>query len=148
VTVTPEQVRAQVQRLLAEQRERRSRELLREVLGESQRNGRGALGLRHVLRSLERGEVQAVLLAENFSGRASECRACGRLDSRLLPHCQVCGQETRSVPDVGERLLGQLLRGGIELLPVAADPALEKAGGIAALLRFRADQSTPRRLAV
>jgi peptide subunit release factor 1 (eRF1) len=148
VTATHEQVRSEVQRLLAEQRARRSRELLREVLGEAQRNGRGAVGLRNVLRSLERGEVQAVLLAEDFAGRASECRACGRLDSRLLPHCAVCGQETRTLADVGERLLGQLLRGGIELLPVAADPALEKAGGIAALLRFRADQSTPRRLAV
>jgi peptide chain release factor subunit 1 len=148
VSATAEQVRSQVQHLLAEQRARRSRVLLREVVGEAQRHGRGALGLRNVLRSLERGEVQTVLVSEDFAGQGSECRACGRLDSRLLPHCPVCGQETSTLSDVGERLLSQLLRSGIELLPVAADPDLEKAGGIAALLRFRADQSTPRRLAV
>ena len=148
VSATAGQVRAQVQRLLAEHGARRSRELLREVLGESQRNGRGALGLRNVLRSLERGEVQAVLVSESFAGRGSECRACGRLDSRLLQHCPLCGQETSELADLGERLLGQLLRSGIELWRLGADPELEKAGGIAALLRFRADQSTPRRLAV
>lgn len=147
VTASAEQVREHVQQLLDAHRARRSRELLEEVLGEVQRHGRGALGLGNVLRSLERGEVQAVLLAEDFAARGSQCRACGRLDSRRLPHCPLCGQPTDALADLGERLLAHLWRSGIEVVPVA-DPALQKAGGIAALLRFRAAQGAPRRMAV
>jgi len=147
ITASLEQVRERVQQLLDAHRARRSRALLEEVLGEAQSRGRGALGLRDVLASLERGQIQSLLLAEDFAARGSQCRACGRLDHRALPHCPLCGEQTDALADLSERLLAQLVRSGIEVVPVA-DPALQRAGGIAALLRFRAAQGVRRRLAV
>jgi hypothetical protein len=49
--------------------------------------------------------------------------------------------------DIGDAILGHALRNGIEVMYVSGDAELEKAGHIAALLRFRADQNTALKLA-
>jgi hypothetical protein len=47
-----------------------------------------------------------------------------------------------------DALVDLALRNGAEIEFIAGDPELEKVGHIGALLRFRADQNTPRRVAV
>ncbi len=145
---TREQVLEHANRLLQEHERSERRGMVREVLGKAQRNGRGALGLRHVLRSLERGEIQSLLLGERFSAAASRCRHCGHMDTRLVRHCAVCGEPTREVDDVADALIGLAIRSGIPVVYVRDEPDFEKAGNIGALLRVRADQSTPKKLAV
>ena len=147
-TASLEQVRDQAQRLLDAHARSERHGLLREVLGESQRNGRGAVGLRHVLTSLERGEVQALLFGEGFSAPVAECCNCGHLDTRMVKACAACGRETRHVDDVSEVLITRALGEGIRLVYVADEPEFTRAGGVGALLRFRADQNTPQKLAV
>ncbi len=147
-TASGEEVREKAERILEEYEADRRQGLIREVLGEAQRNGRGALGLRNVLRSMSQGEVQTMLIAEGFSGRGIECRNCGHLDSRLVRNCPICGHEARELDDMADILIATALRSGIEIVHVPGDPAFEKAGQIAALLRFRADQNTPNKLAV
>ena len=63
---TPEQVKQMALQQIAEYDAGLKRELIQEVIGEAHRNGRGAIGLRRVLRSLEVGEVQTLLLGSNF----------------------------------------------------------------------------------
>lgn len=147
-TATAEQVRVQAERMVREYQEERRRALVREVTGEAHRNGRGALGLRRVLRSLETGEVQALLLGRNFAAHGVECLNCGHLDIRAASDCSVCGHPTLEVPDIADALIGAAIRKGIEVVYVADDPEFEKTGNIAAWLRFRADQNTPMKLAV
>lgn len=142
---TKEQVLDHANRLLQEHEAAERQGIVREVIGEAHRNGRGAIGLRHVLMSLERGEVQTLLLGERFSAAATRCRHCGHMDTRMVKHCAVCGKETREIEDVGDALIGIAIRNGIPVVHVPDEPDLEKAGSIAALLRFRADQSTPRK---
>jgi peptide subunit release factor 1 (eRF1) len=120
---------------------------IREVIGESQRNGRGSLGLRHVITSLERGEVQTLLIGDNFVARAVECTHCGHLDTRLVDQCAVCGHVTREWEDVTDVLISRALRLGVHLLYINDDKEFLKAGNVGALLRFRADQNTPEKLA-
>ncbi len=60
------------------------RELVREVMGEAQRNARGAVGLRHVLNALERQEVQTLLMGRDFKAEAVECPNCRHLDTRMV----------------------------------------------------------------
>jgi len=55
--------------------------------------------------------------------------------------CPVCGRETRDVVDVGEAILPRVIRRDIELFYVKDDPEFDKVGNIAALLRFRSEQS-------
>ena len=142
-----DQVRRQSEHLLSAFRAHRRQGLVKEAIGEAQRNGRGALGLRRVLRSLQTGEVQTLLLAQGFAAPAAECLKCGHLDSHIVQHCGVCGAETKELEDVADALLGMAVRSAIEIVHVGADPEFEKVGNIAALLRFRADQNTEEKKA-
>ncbi len=144
---TLEQVRQKAERILNEAAAAERQGLVREVLGQAQRNGRGSVGLRHVLNSLERGEVQAILLGEKFSAPAVECRNCGHLDTRMVKNCAACGSPTRELADVTDAVLARTIGGGIDLVYVRDNPDFEKVGNIGALLRFRADQNTPGKLA-
>jgi peptide subunit release factor 1 (eRF1) len=146
VLVTLEEIKEQAERVLHEHDRAGRQELIREVLGEAQRNARGTVGLRHVLQSMERGEVQTLLIGQNFAAKAVECSNCSHLDTRMVKSCAVCGHETRELDDVADALVRRALRGGLDYVYLE-DEALEKAGNIGALLRFRADQNTPQKQA-
>jgi len=142
LSATPEEVRQHANRILTESMLTRQRELISEVMGEAQRNARGAVGLRHVLNALERQEVQGLLLTRDFKAEAVECTNCRHMDTRMVKSCAVCGQETRELKDCSDTLVDLALRNGAEISFIDGDADLEKAGRIAALLRFRADQNT------
>lgn len=147
VGATPLQVRDKVERLLEEAGFSRRQELLREVLGGAQRKGRGATGLRHVLRSLEQGEIQVLLLGNGFHAPGVECTHCGHVDMKVQASCAICSHPVKPVDDIADAILGNALRGDIEVVYVENDPALASVGHIGALLRFRAEQNTAARLA-
>ena len=144
----PQEVREQANRFLSEFLKSEEQALIREVMGEAQRNARGALGLRHVLNALERQEVQALVVSRDFQAEAVECPNCRHLDTRMVRSCAVCGHETREIRDVSDALVDLALRNGADIKFIDGDPDLEKAGRVGALLRFRADQNTPQKVAV
>ena len=116
--------------------------LLSETLDEARANGRGVTGLRRVLRALELGEVDTLLMSQDYSARAVECTNCRHLDSHVVPFCPVCGRSTRPLEDVCEALVPIAVRNNLGLVLLPRDETLDKVGNIAALLRFRADRST------
>jgi len=142
LSATAEEVRQHANRILTEAKLTERMALVREVMGESQRNGRGALGLKHVLNALERQEVQTLLLVRDFKAEAVECPNCRHLDTRMVKTCAVCGHETRALNDVCDSLVDLALVFTAEIRLVDSDADMEKAGHVAALLRFRADQNT------
>lgn len=144
---TLEQVRETAERLLTEMRLGEQEAMVRELIGEASRNGRGSLGLKHVLASLERGEVHRLLLGESFAATVAECSNCGHLDTRMVRTGAICGNATREVNDVTDALVLRAIRDGVQLVHVSGDDDFERAGNIGALLRFRADQNTAQRLA-
>ena len=113
-----------------------------EALDLAKSNGRGVTGLRRVLQALETGEVQAIFLTENYSARAVECAHCGHLDAHLVPSCVACGKPTRELSDICDAILPIAIRRDIELFYLKEHDDLDRAGNIAALLRFRSDQTT------
>lgn len=147
LNASPEQVRDEATKLRRQRREEKRQALIREALGQAQRNGRGAMGLRRVLSALETGEVQTLLLGENFSAHAVECPNCGHVDSHITESCAVCGKPTREVEDVSDTIIGQAVAKRVDILYVPPNADFEKAGNIAALLRFRADQNTSAKIA-
>jgi len=139
--ITNEQIREQAGRILRESLDQRRKELAREAISQAKSNARGVTGLRRVLKSLELGEVQTLLIGDKFSHLAVQCTNCGHLDAHMVRHCPACGQETREIEDVTEAIIPTAIRRDIELFYVKDDPEFDRAGNIAALLRFRADQS-------
>jgi len=142
-TATVDQVREQAERVLGEFRQKRYHDLFTQIVNEARANGLGALGIKRVVRSLETGEVQTLLLGQNFAAPAAECRNCGHVEPlKTDSQCPVCGAGTKGIEDVSNFLLSAALRHGIEIIHVPPDPEFEKVGNVAALLRFRADQNT------
>ena len=140
-TMTNEQIREQASRILRESLDHRRHELVTEVLNQAKSNHHGVTGLRRVLRSLEMGEVQTLLIGDNFSHAAVECTGCGHLDAHIVRSCPACGHETRAIENVCDAIIPIAIRRDIELFYVKDEPDFDRAGNIAALLRFRADQS-------
>jgi peptide chain release factor subunit 1 len=141
--VTADQIRTRAQQILEQWQQDRRRELVRLVLSQARGNGRGVTGLRRVLRSLEMGEVQTLLIGEDFLAHAVECTGCGHLDAHLVNFCPMCGRATQEIVDVGEAILPRVIRRDIETFYVKDDPEFDKVGNIAALLRFRSENVQP-----
>jgi peptide subunit release factor 1 (eRF1) len=144
---TPEQVKQMAHEQLASYSANIKQELIREVIGEAHRNGRGAIGLRRVLRSLETGEVSTLLLGSNFHAAGVKCYHCGHMDLHVSPTCTVCGKDNTELEDIGDAIVGHAIRTGVELVYIPDDEEFDRIGRIAALLRFRADQNSAERAA-
>ena len=140
-SVTAEEIRENASRMLRESIDRRREKVLQEALSQAKGNARGVTGLRRVLRSLELGEVQTLLLGENYTARAVECTNCGHVDAHMIPLCPVCGKATRELEDVCDAIIPMAIRRDIELFYIKNSPEFDKVGNVGALLRFRADQA-------
>ena len=145
---TPEQVKETALQRIAEHEHNEQQRLITEVIGEAHRNGNGAIGLRRVLRSLEAGEVQTLLLGSNFQAPGVKCYNCGHMDMHDAPDCAVCGKPNTRLEDIGDGIVGHAIRRNIDLLWIDNNEEFDRVGRIAALLRFRADQNTPMKVAV
>ena len=142
---TRDQICAQAQSIASQWQDGRRRERVQQALSEARSNGRGVTGLRRVLRSLEMGEVQSLLIGEDLQAHAVECSACGHMDAHLVSYCPVCGHATQEIVDVGEAILAWVVRRDIETFYVKCDSEFDQVGNIAALLRFRSDKVQPIR---
>jgi len=143
VHITRDEIRTNAQQIVDRWQSDRRRELVGLALDQARSKGRGVTGLRRVLRSLEMGEVQTLLIGENLQAHAVECAGCGHLDAHIVSFCPVCGRATQEVVDVGEAILPWVIGRDIETFYVKDDAEFDKVGNIAALLRFRAENVQP-----
>jgi peptide chain release factor subunit 1 len=141
--ITRDEIRSHAQTVLERWQTERRHDLVARVLNQSHGQGRGVTGLRRVLRSLELGEVQTLLIGDHLEGHAVECSGCGHIDAHVVSYCPVCGRTTQEVVDVGEAILPWTIRRDIEVFYVHGDPEFDKVGNIAALLRFRSGNVQP-----
>ena len=146
--ITRDEIRTHAQQIVEQWQSARRRELVDRVVAQARSHGRGVTGLRRVLRALELGEVQTLLIGENLEAHAVECAGCGHMDAHLVAYCPVCGRATSEVVDVGEAILPWVIRRDIEMFYVQGDPEFDKVGNIAALLRFRSEAGQPISIAV
>jgi len=147
-SVTNEEIRNRANTILNKWIEERGRTKSEEAIELAKANGRGVTGLRRVLRALETGEVQSLFIADNYAARAVECPHCGHLDAHTVSSCMACGHPTRELADVSDAIIPIAIRRDIELFYLKDHEELDRAGNIAALLRFRADQNRTGQTAV
>ncbi len=134
-------IRARAEKIVADAQSNRCHQAVREAINQARHNNRGVTGLRRVLLALEQGEVQTLLVGQNYRAQAIECAGCGHLDAHLISFCPVCGRETRQVVNVVEALLPRVIQRNIELFFVNDDAEFDQVGNIAALLRYRSGQN-------
>ena len=144
--ITNEQLKERAGRILRHSLDQRCQELAKEAISQAKSNARGVTGLRRVLKSLELGEVQTLLIGDKFAHLAVECNHCGHLDAHMVRQCQICGKDTREIEDITDAIIPAAILRDVELFYVKDDAEFDRAGNIAALLRFRTDQSKGRSL--
>jgi peptide chain release factor subunit 1 len=140
-------IQEEAARVLQESLSTRKQNLVHEVLDQAKANSLGVTGLRRVLRSLEMGEIQTLLIGDGYRAQGVECPNCRHLDSRMVKACPVCGHETRELEDICEAIIPQAIAHDVELFYIRDNAEFDHAGNIAALLRFRADQNTNDQIA-
>ena len=65
----------------------------------------------------------------------------------MVKNCAVCGHETIELEDASDALLRIAVRNQLEIVHVPTGDAEFDKAGVAALLRFRADQNTAEKKA-
>jgi peptide chain release factor subunit 1 len=130
---TPEQVLQKAQPLFEELDEEREAAAL-ERLGE----GRAAIRLEEVLRALTERRVECLVVDEGFGAPGTSCPECGWLGPDGERTCPVDGRELERLDDLTEAAIELTLQQSAEILAVRRrrEELQERAGGIAALLRF------------
>jgi peptide chain release factor subunit 1 len=141
-SVSNEDIRSRADIVLTRWIEEQGASRVAQAIDFAKAKGRGVTGLKRVLQALEGGEVQTIFLGENYSSPAVECPHCGHLDAHLVSSCAACAHPTRELSNVCDAIIPIAIRRDIELFTLKDHEDLDRAGNIAALLRFRSDQST------
>jgi peptide subunit release factor 1 (eRF1) len=103
--------------------------------------GAAARGLAPTLEALAERRVETLLLARNFSARGTRCPRCGLLYPDDTETCPADGETVAPVEDLREALVEAAVMQDAGVLVIGegsdpAPPALQRGGGIAALLRY------------
>lgn len=122
--------------LFVGQERRSERRLWERIRGELLRGGLGAAGARDVRRAAEAGRVNVMAVSRGLSIPGARCRKCETLRSGSPAACPVCGSKSLFDVDFVEELVELVAAHGGATDFVDALPGLEKAGGVAALLRY------------
>ena len=129
-----DQVLEAVQPLFDELEEEREAEAF-ERIGEA---GRAAIGLEEVLRALNERRVETLVADEQLSVPGTCCPACGWLGPAGESSCPVDETQLEALEDLTEEAVELTIQQSADILAVRRrrDELAERAGGVAALLRF------------
>ena len=105
---------------------------LRDAVGSS--NG-GVTGLSDTVEALADRRVDTLVVSRGFVAEGWHCDPCGSA-ALVGPACKTCGADMERLDDVVEQAIECALASGAKVVICDADPDLDVAGRIGALLRF------------
>jgi len=105
------------------------------------RGGLGALGVADTALALSKGQVQTLLMLQNFSGTGGECTNCGMLRAGQRDKCIYDGAAMRPV-DLREAFTARAVQQSADIQIIEASDYLVAHEGIGALLRYRDEQQS------
>lgn len=122
--------------IVREEDRRREVELVDTVITAAAKGKEGVIGLEETLGVARAGRVMTLLIAVGFRSPGYHCLGCGYVTVQELGRCPFCGSEMAKIHDAAEMAVRHVMQSGGEVEFVEHAPALEKAGNIAALLRY------------
>lgn len=139
MSVSPKAVQDRVRPILRAMDAQSQQDMVERLATEVAERDLGAAGLTHTLEALRRGQVQTLVVTEDYSASGGRCETCGAVVTTGETVCPVCGGMVVAVEDVVSVAVEQALDQGGRVLTVTAPGAaarLEPLGRIGALLRF------------
>ena len=98
--------------------------------------GLGVVGVGETALALTKGQVQTLIMHQNFVGTGGECPNCGTIRAGLRVNCPYDGTEMVQV-DLREMFTARALQQGSAIQIVEASEYLDQHEGVGALLRYR-----------
>ena len=105
------------------------------ALTEAAKDGRAVAGVEATLEAINLGAVHQLYLLEAFKASGRACKNCHVLGMHAEGACPICGGATERI-DLGEAMVNRVLATGSTVDSVGVHGALERAGGVAAWLRY------------
>jgi len=112
-------------------------EIVGRLISELEKGGLAASGLKPTLRSLNRGEVQTLVITRYFSTPGRICPRCHFLFVDEL-QCPSCQRKTDQLTDVIDEAVEAALDRNCQVKHITPPSKLSRYGKIGALLRFKA----------
>lgn len=112
-------------------------ETVKRLVGELERGGLAASGLRDTLHRLNQYEVQSLVVTHNFSKPGRMCPT-HRTYYLNEPKCPVCDKKTEVVLDVVDEAIETVLKRGGTVRHITPPSKLDRYGGIGAFLKYKA----------
>ncbi|HEU4368356.1 MAG TPA: hypothetical protein VFV05_09045 [Methylomirabilota bacterium] len=105
------------------------------VLVDAEGGGHAAAGADATVDAVNRGAVDRLYLLRSYEEEGRACPACQALQRDASGECRRCGAAT-GLMELGEGMVQRVLAAGGDAASVEAHAGLERAGGVAALLRY------------
>jgi hypothetical protein len=105
------------------------------VLVDAEGGGRAAAGVEATLDAVNRGAVDRLYLLRSWEEEGRACAACQALQRADADVCRRCGAATGLI-ELGEGMVQRVLAASGDVASVDTHAGLERAGGVAALLRY------------
>jgi hypothetical protein len=109
---------------------------LRTALAEAEAGGRSVAGTDATIDAVNRGTVDRLYLLVSYQEPGRACRSCRALQRPSAGDCRWCGGPTSSL-ELGEAMVQRTLAAGGDVASVDVHGGLDRAGGVAARLRYR-----------
>ncbi|MBI4463928.1 MAG: hypothetical protein HY647_04415 [Acidobacteria bacterium] len=142
-TVTTQEILAKSTEIAEAQDRREKAGLVEEIANRASQGGLGVIGLSETLRALALGEVHTLVVEENLEVSASICSNCGWVAAEKATVCALCKGALQNLENAAERAVELAIQDSSQIRFVTGNDPLRQAGGMAALLRFRAQESQP-----
>jgi len=102
----------------------------------SAKGSHGVTGLIDTLNAIHEGRVKTLLVDQDFEQEGFRCEGCGYLTVQELDGCPFCGGQFERINSAVEMAVRETLQKNADVKVVTDSPKLEKAGSIAAILRY------------
>ena len=105
-------------------------------------NRLGVVGVADTAMAFTKGQVQTLIMHQNFNVTGGECPNCGALRAGMRPTCPYDGAEMQQV-DLRELFTARAIQQSSAIQIVAASDFLDQHEGVGAVLRWREDETPP-----
>jgi peptide chain release factor subunit 1 len=122
--------------IIAEVEHEREKELVESAITAAAKGGAGVIGLADTLGAVYEGRVRILLIDEGYKATGYRCQQCGYIAAQAKENCPFCGGKVEQIDDAVDLIVRRVIDQGGQVEVVRDSPALEKAGHIAALLRY------------
>jgi len=133
---SPSKILSEASALEKKLRDKEESELLNRFISELEKGGLATSGLKNTLRSLNRGEVQTLLITRHLSKPGKICPKCGFLfpDEIKCPSCQ---RKTEPLMDVIDEAVESAMDKKSQVIHIDPPSKLSHYGNIGACLRYK-----------